>query len=225
MIVQGLLAGAAHVMTGPDHLAGVAPLAVGAPRRLRPSAIGALWGLGHGLGVALLGLLGQTALSFTDVEIASGWAERLVGVVLIVIGLTALRRARGLVVHDHAHSHGEGEHVHLHVHHPEHRHDGDAHGPAAPPHGHRHAAFGVGVLHGLAGAGHFWAVIPSLAMAPPDAAVFIGSYLAASVAIMTGFGGAIGWLVRSCGDRAVPRLMVAVGTVSIVVGIAWLVSC
>ena len=86
LIVQGVLAGAAHVLTGPDHLAGVAPLTVGQPRRIRPSMIGARWGLGHGIGVAGVGVLGQTVLTLAAVEVASGWAERLVGVVLIVMG-------------------------------------------------------------------------------------------------------------------------------------------
>ncbi len=223
VLVQGLLAGAAHVLTGPDHLAGVAPLAIDRPRRVRPSIVGACWGLGHGIGVALLGVLGQTLLTIGQVEIASVWAERLVGLVLIVIGAIAIRRARGIVVHEHVHSHDEGgAHAHLHVHHG-HEHEGDAHQGGEPSHSHRHAAFGVGVVHGLAGAGHFWAVLPSLAMPPTDAAVYIGSYLAASVAIMTVFGALLGRLTNAFGDRAVPRVMTVVGAASIGIGIYWLV--
>ena len=68
--IQGLLAGAAHVLSGPDHLAGVAPLAADRPAATGaawPARIGATWGLGHGLGVAILGVLGQTLLSAADV--------------------------------------------------------------------------------------------------------------------------------------------------------------
>lgn len=225
VVVQGLLAGAAHVLTGPDHLAGVAPLAVGRPRRIRPSVVGAMWGLGHGLGVALLGVSGQTLLSLGQVEVASAWAERLVGVVLIGIGALALRRARTIVVHEHVHTHPDGPdgasaHAHLHVH-AAHA-DRDEHGPGAPEHRHRHTAFGVGVVHGLAGAGHFWAVLPSLAMPPGDAAAYIASYLAVSVLVMTLFGAALGRLVQAFGPRAVPKLITAVGVASIAIGAGWL---
>lgn len=228
ILLQGLVAGAAHVLTGPDHLAGVAPLAVDRPRRVHASLVGASWGLGHGVGVAVLGVLAQTVLSITSVEVASGYAERLVGVVLVVIGGVAIHRARGLFVHEHVHSH-DGDvapHAHLHVHH-EHTHGEsktDAHDGAAPAHAHRHAAFGVGILHGLAGAGHFWAVLPSMAMSPPDAALFIGSYLVASVAIMTLFGVLLEHMVRVLGERSVPRLMLVAGATSIVVGTYWLIG-
>lgn len=40
---------------------------------------------------------------------------RLFGVVLIALGLTALRRARGFIAHAHPRAHDEEPHVHLHV--------------------------------------------------------------------------------------------------------------
>ena len=221
ILFEGVLAGAAHVLSGPDHLAGVAPLAVDRTARIRPVLVGASWGLGHGLGVALLGVLGQTLLGAADIEVASGWAERLVGIVLIVIGAISIRRARGLVAHEHMHTHGAGAHVHLHVHendgHPE-----CAELTAAPPHRHRHAAFGIGIVHGLAGAGHFWAVLPSLAMGPSDAALYIGGYVVMSLTAMALFGLILGRLVRVFGPHAVPRLMSFAGGASILVGTLWL---
>ncbi|MCK5941773.1 MAG: nickel transporter [Planctomycetes bacterium] len=231
MIIDGLLAGAAHVLTGPDHLAGVAPLAVDRPRRIRPSLVGASWGLGHGLGVACLGVLGQTLLSIADVEVASVWAERLVGLVLILLGVLAIRRARTTVVHEHVHSHGGEAHAHLHVHghehshthsHGAHSHGVDSHEGRAPQHSHRHAAFGVGVVHGLAGAGHFWAVLPSLAMPPAVAATYIGSYLLATVVIMTLFGAMFGRLSQAFGERFLPSFLTLVGAGSILIGAVWL---
>lgn len=211
-LLQGMLAGAAHVLTGPDHLAGVAPLAAQQRRHLGATWIGASWGLGHGLGVAILGLLGQTVLGIAEVEIASLWAERLVGLVLVGVGITAILRSRGLVVHEHPHQHGDGPpHEHLHVH-------------SRGESGHRHShgvSVGVGLCHGLAGAGHLWAVLPSLAMEPLDAAVYIGSYLITSVLVMMGFGAAIGSLTRACGPRAMPRLIQVVGAASILVGGLW----
>ncbi|MCA9002808.1 MAG: hypothetical protein KDB61_12850, partial [Planctomycetes bacterium] len=116
LAIEGLLAGAAHVLSGPDHLVGVAPLAVERDPAKKPWLVGLSWGLGHGLGVALLGILGQTLMTTADVEVASQWAERLVGLVLILLGANAIRRARALVLHEHVHSHDGHAHRHLHVH-------------------------------------------------------------------------------------------------------------
>lgn len=218
LILQGLLAGAAHVLSGPDHLVGVAPLAVERGPRLRPAIVGATWGLGHGVGVAVLGVLGQTLLSATDVTIASTWAERLVGVVLVVLGVVTVRRARATVVHEHRHRHGGEEHVHFHVHGSEHDH------AQREAHRHRHAAFGIGVVHGLAGAGHFWAALPSIAMEPGDAAWYLSSYILASLVLMSAFGAVLGLCSRSIGVAWLPRFLTAVGGITIAIGLWWLVA-
>lgn len=222
--IEGLLAGAAHVVSGPDHLAGVAPLAAGKPGGGQGARIGFQWGVGHGLGVALLGILGQTVLAATGMEVASSWAERLVGALLIVLGALAIHRSRTLVIHEHRHSHGEdGEHVHVHLHGTDHDHGRDPHGARADGHGHRHAALGVGLVHGLAGAGHLWAVLPSLAMGRADAAVYLAGYLLASVAVMTLFGATLGRMAARLGQAGLRRFIAAVGAVTILIGAAWLV--
>lgn len=218
-VLEGLMAGTAHVFAGPDHLVGVAPLAVDRPRPAGAWRVGATWGLGHGLSIAALGLAGQALLGVGEVEIASAWAERLVGIVLIVLGSTAIRRGRRLVVHEHVHAHGGETHVHLHAH--EDRPGVEKLDDPAHRRGHRHAAFGVGVVHGLAGAGHLLAVLPSLAMSPPDAATFIASYIAASVAAMAVFSALIGRLAQSLGTAWLPRFLQGVGAVTLVVGVVW----
>ena len=219
LALEGLLAGAAHVLSGPDHLVGVAPLAVERNRSVRPWVVGLNWGIGHGLGVALLGVLGQTLLSTADVEVASFWAERLVGFVLIVLGVNAMRRARGLVIHEHVHTHDGDTHGHLHVH----EHSDESHSTGkTSSHGHRHAALGIGLIHGLAGAGHFWVVLPSLAMGPAQAAVFIASYIGASVIAMALFGGVMGKLSRSVGTKGLRKLFTSIGAITVAVGAVWL---
>ena len=227
--LEGLLAGAAHVLTGPDHLVGVAPLAVDRRATIRPALVGATWGLGHGLGVAALGALGQSLLSIGQVEVASVWAERLVGLVLIVLGVQAIAKAKGLVVHQHVHEHDGEPHVHLHVHDhgddPHHVHEHAVAADAthcATPHRHHHAAFGIGVVHGLAGAGHFWAVLPSLAMPAPTAALYIGSYLAATMVAMTLFGWAVGRFAAAFAAERLPAMLRAVGGITVAIGVFWL---
>ena len=51
LILTGLSAGALHVLSGPDHLAVVAPLVAEKPSK--GLQLGFKWGLGHGLGVSV----------------------------------------------------------------------------------------------------------------------------------------------------------------------------
>jgi len=208
--LDGIVAGLAHVVTGPDHMAGVAPLAADGRRGRSAALVGAQWGLGHGLGVLTLGAAGQVALTLAQVEAASGWAERLVGFVLIGLGVVAVRRARNVTVHRHDEVHG----LHAHL---------TAHGHAAVQVAERHgaAAVGMGLLHGLAGAGHLWAVLPSLALRGAEAALYLASYLVASVGAMVVFGLALGGIVTRFGARVVPRLLTTAGLASIGVGLYW----
>lgn len=78
----GLLAGLLHVFAGPDHLAALAPLAVRDPAQAR--RLGLSWGLGHGAGVVVLGLLGIVARRLVDVEALSAGSERLVGFLSLI---------------------------------------------------------------------------------------------------------------------------------------------
>lgn len=219
---SGLVVGAAHVATGPDHLAAVAPLAIDSRRRHPPALIGATWGLGHGLGVLLIGLLGQVLKVGFRVETVAGWAEHLVGVLLIGLGLWTLHRSRRLVVHDHAHVHGGREHTHLHVH--EHDPAGGDHrsAHAQGPHQHSHAALGIGVLHGLAGSNHLLGVLPSLAMAERQAVLYLAGYLAAAVLTMALFGALIGWITEVAGTDKIPAALRAAGWTCLALGVVWL---
>src|SRR6266567_3173600 len=87
----GALAGLFHVLSGPDHLAAVAPLAVEDGRH--GWFAGWTWGVGHASGVVVVALL---AILLRDllppIAILSAWGERAVGVALIGIGLWSLRR-------------------------------------------------------------------------------------------------------------------------------------
>ena len=103
-LFAGLAAGCIHVLSGPDHLAAIAPLSLG--RKVRTWMIGARWGLGHASGVLFVGLLSLMIREIIPLESVSSWAERLVGVALIGIGLWGLRKAFSTRLHLHEHSHG-----------------------------------------------------------------------------------------------------------------------
>ena len=217
LIGTGLVAGSLHVVAGPDHLAALAPVSVHAPSR--SIRLGALWGLGHGIGVVVIGVLGIAASEALDLNAIGGWSEFLVGIILVLTGLWALRRATGLVVHQHAHFHEDDGHVHGHLH----VHSGEDHSEAAHAH-HTHAVLGVGMFHGAAGAGHLFGVLPALALEPSQAAVYMASYLAAAVASMAAFGGALGTIARRSGQRAMRAMMSVAGGAALAVGCVWMVS-
>ena len=217
--LTGALAGALHVVVGPDHLAAIAPLAL--VDRRRATRVGASWGLGHGLGVALLGLLGMAIRPFVALERLSAWSELAVGFLLVAIGLWALRRAARLVIHAHPHDHaGPTDHSHLHVHGPDEARD---HAAPAAHRAHTHAAVAVGMLHGAAGSGHLLGVLPSLALPPAEAAAYLVCYLLAAVGAMAGFGLLLGRVAAVAGPRVLRGLMATSGGLAVVVGLAWIV--
>jgi len=210
----GIVAGALHVVSGPDHLAALAPIAMDDPAR--GVRVGAIWGLGHGLGVCALGGLGLALRQVVDVGSWSQWSELTVGVLLIGIGVWAVRRSARMEIHSHTHSHDGDEHVHLHLHV-----DDPAHEESTAHASHTHAALGVGFLHGAAGTGHLFGVVPALALPTADAAVYILAYLVAAVGSMCLFGLLLAKVAARSGTAWMRRLMAVSGLTAIIIGLGW----
>lgn len=222
--LTGLIAGSVHVLSGPDHLAAVAPLAVKAHQSAWRS--GLRWGLGHSAGVAVVGLL---ALAFREVlplEALSGWSERLVGVLLLGVGVWALRQAFRVQVHLHAHVHDGEPHDHLHFHAPHQNHRAPA--GAVTEHRHGHAAFGIGTLHGLAGSSHFLGILPTLGFARlTDSLAYLFAFAVGTVLAMGGFASALAALARWFATdhlRLYRGMMFASSFIAFAVGATWLVT-
>ncbi|MCC7377656.1 MAG: sulfite exporter TauE/SafE family protein [Verrucomicrobiales bacterium] len=223
--LAGFVAGMHHVVTGPDHLAAVAPLAVSDRRAAWRG--GMTWALGHAGGVSIIALI---ALALREVipfeaEWLSGWSERLVGAVLVAIGLWGLKRAFSHRLHTHVHEHDGQRHVHVHVHE-----ESGAHHPreATAHHHHSHAALAVGTLHGLAGGSHFLGVIPALvAPGPSDAVLYLACYALGTVTSMVAFASILGFLAHRAGEsgmRWARGLMTLSSAAAIVVGAFWLAT-
>lgn len=217
-VITGLIAGTIHVLTGPDHLTAIAPLAVRQPRRAWIP--GMRWGLGHSSGVAVVGLLSLWLRARLPVDLFSSWGDRVVGVVLFGIGLWALRRAFKHNVHAHAHEHHGERHVHIHVHHEHARHEElQAHQQ------HTHAAFAIGTLHGLAGSSHFLGILPMLALPTMAQAIaYLISFGAGTVLAMALFSWGMGVLATRCAANSVNiyrGLMTTCGVAAMVIGCIW----
>ena len=213
VLLSGAVAGSMHVVSGPDHLVALTPLAVHGGKRA--ARVGAIWGFGHGLGVAVVAGLGVAAKGLVDVDALSAWSEFLVGIALVGLGLWAIRKAMLVTIHSHGHAHPEmAGHEHFHVHVGE-EHNSDAH------RGHSHMALGVGMLHGAAGTGHILGVVPALALPPVDAFIFVGSYLVAAVVSMTLFAGLLSRFISDTGQLGLRRLMISSGVLAIALGLVW----
>jgi ABC-type nickel/cobalt efflux system permease component RcnA len=220
--LTGFIAGLIHVWSGPDHLTAIAPLAVRRPDRAWVP--GVRWGLGHSAGVAVVGLLTLWLRGLLPVDLLSSWGERLVGVMLFGIGLWALRKALKSNVHVHEHDHDGQRHLHIHTHGQHTAH------PAArtAAHHHSHVAFGIGILHGLAGSSHFIGVLPILAFPTKVQAVaYLAAFGAGTVVSMAMFSSGIGLLAKRCnasGAKIYRGLMSTCAVAAMVVGCFWLVT-
>jgi hypothetical protein len=210
-IVTGTLAGFFHVLSGPDHLAAVAPIAVA--DRNRGWFAGWTWGIGHASGVVVVAALAVLLRDvLPSIDVISAWSERLVGGALIAVGLWALRRS---AVRPAPHVHGALSHDHLHL-------------QAGPRWmrrlGHVHASFCLGVLHGVAGSSHFFGVLPALALPTRTASLlYVGAFGIGTVAAMTAFAavaGSAGGALRGTLPHRV--MMFAAALLAIVVGGVWI---
>ena len=196
-VLAGFAAGLLHVLSGPDHLAAVAPMAARPDRA--EWRTGLEWGLGHTAGVMLIGILLIAFRGLLPIEAISAYSERLVGIALLAVGCWSIYRARR--AHEHTHDHQ------------------NARGTAA--------SFAMGTLHGLAGSSHFFGVLPALALPTQAAALwYLAGFGVAAVAGMSAFAAVIGSIAmraRYRGLHAYRGVLYACSLSAFVIGGVWLV--
>ncbi|KAF4358507.1 hypothetical protein F8388_005163 [Cannabis sativa] len=88
----GFFAGCLHTLSGPDHLAALAPLSIGRSW-MESAAVGALWGCGHDAGQVIFGLIFLLLKDRLHIEVIRTWGTRVVGLTLLVIGAMGIREA------------------------------------------------------------------------------------------------------------------------------------
>jgi len=217
--MAGFAAGAVHALSGPDHLAAVAPLAVD-----RPSGawrLGLRWGAGHALAVGLMGVAAVALRGRVDVEALGAHGETAAALSLVALGLWGWRRALSRFVHVHEHEHGGVRHKHMHLHAA-----GIGHAHAGPHH-HGHLAFGFGILHGLGGASHLLGVLPALLIpGRGQAAAYVASFGLGTLAAMAVCSGLLAAATAGAagGARTWRWLMSGTASASLAVGLFWLIS-
>ncbi|GAV69015.1 NicO domain-containing protein [Cephalotus follicularis] len=213
----GFFAGCLHTLSGPDHLAALAPLSIGRTR-LESAAVGALWGCGHDAGQVIFGLLFLLLKDQLHIEIIQTWATRVVGLTLLVIGGMGIREASEVPTPCVALENGECD-VSMYE------------ALEAPTGGKKKkigmATFATGIVHGLQ-PDALMMVLPALALPSRAAgAAFLIMFLVGTVVSMGSYTVFIGSCSQALKDR-VPRitekLTWASSLVAIALGLAIIVS-
>lgn len=174
----GFLIGLRHALEA-DHLAAVVSLATRGGTLRDHARRGALWGVGHTATLLILAG-GSVLLGLAIPERAAHLLEACVGVMLLWLGASVLRRLRRGGLHFHGHRHADGElHWHAHAHHAQ---AGAAPGAqhAHDPHHHPHPqglrALWVGAVHGLAGSASLVLLVVGATRSPLAALAYIGLF-------------------------------------------------
>jgi len=196
ILFLGVVAGFSHVVTGPDHVAALAPFSVEAQRRAW--TVGLRWGIGHAAGIVAVALVVVLAADRLDLALLNAAGDYLVGAVLVAVGLWGLLHGRNT---DRA---LEGALVHRHV--------------------HATAALSIGTLHGLVGTGATLAVLPAVGMRTfGESVTYLSGFAAGTVVSMSGIAWLLGALApRDDLGAAYRRMFLFASSAALAIGLVWL---
>lgn len=212
----GFFAGCLHTLSGPDHLAALAPLSIGRTR-IESAAVGALWGCGHDAGQLIFGLLFLVLKDRLHIEVIRTWGTRVVGLTLMVIGAMGIREASEVPAPCVALENGECD-VSIYE---------GFENPAIGKKKVGFATFVTGIVHGLQ-PDALMMILPALALPSRLAgAAFLLMFLVGTVIAM----GSYTVLIGSCSEalkeripRITEKLTWASSLVAITLGLAILIS-
>lgn len=216
MLLFGFLLGLRHALEA-DHVAAIAALSTRSTSSREMLKLAAGWGSGHTLTILAMGVVALT-LGTTMSAAGEAFLERMVGVVLVLMGCDVLRRAIGRGLHVHAHPHGDGiHHVHFHlhdeivVHQPDHEH----------AHGNTVRALMMGTLHGLAGSAALLLVALPQAHSTAQAMAYLLTFGVGSIAGMLLFSIALSYPLRAASrlGGAMIGLEGMLGSATLLIGI------
>ena len=175
VLLIGFLFGLYHAIEA-DHLAAVSAIVSEHKNLFAASVIGGFWGVGHTISLFAVGAV-VVLLKYQISEATEGMLEGIVGIMLVLLGLNAIRKIFNAdQIHAHDHEHDGHKHVHIHLHKKD---------ESASSH-HRFAprAVLVGMVHGLAGsAGLMLLVLPTIS-SPAVALLYIAIFGLGSIAGM-----------------------------------------
>ncbi|CAA2978511.1 uncharacterized protein LOC111379210 [Olea europaea subsp. europaea] len=212
----GFLAGCLHTLSGPDHLAALAPLSTGRTR-MESAAVGALWGCGHDAGQVIFGLLFLLLEDRLHIEVIRTWGTRVVGFSLLVIGAMGIKEASEVPAPCVTLENGKGD-VRMY----------EAIGnPSIGKKKIGFATFAAGIAHGLQ-PDALMMILPALALPSRLAgAAFLSMFLVGTVIAMgsyTVFIGSCSQALRDRFPRITEKLTWASSLIAIALGLAILIN-
>ncbi|XP_010530916.1 PREDICTED: uncharacterized protein LOC104807375 [Tarenaya hassleriana] len=211
----GFFAGCLHTLSGPDHLAALAPLSIGRSR-MESAAVGALWGCGHDAGQVIFGLLFLLLKDRLHIEVIRTWGTRVVGLTLLIIGAMGIREASEIPAPCVALENGETDINSL-----------QTEKTSTPKKKIGFATFATGIVHGLQ-PDALMMVLPALALPSKLAgAAFLTMFLVGTVIAMgsyTVFIGSCSEALKEKVPRITEKLTWASSLVAIGLGLAIIVS-
>ncbi len=154
VLVIGFVLGLRHA-TDADHLAAVSTIVSEKKALFTASLVGGLWGVGHTLSLFAVGLV-VILFKLQISESVEARLEAAVGVMLVILGLNALRKIfQAKKIHVHTHEHDGHTHTHIHSHQLEV--SEESHHRFSP------RSILIGMVHGLAGsAGLMFLILPTI---------------------------------------------------------------
>lgn len=193
-----------------DHVAMVTSLSASQHGFARSLSYCTRWAIGHAATLIVIGTL-VFAIGMQVPAQLSHYAEFMIALFLISMGITLLYQLNRQRIHIHFHEHdGFPKHAHWHSH------AGNA------SHRHRHRALFIGSLHGLAGSAPLLALIPlAVNQQPMIGLIYLGIFSLGVIVAMLLFGGMLnvitGYLYRTK-ERMLLWVRFAVSLATIAVG-------
>jgi ABC-type nickel/cobalt efflux system permease component RcnA len=186
----GLIYGLKHA-TEVDHIAAVSAVVSEQRKLARAAIVGVLWGAGHTASLVVVGAF-VLALRIVIPALVASWLEFGVALMIIALGVMALRRAfrSRADVHIHKHEHDDRRHAHIHFH------DAD-YSDTTQTHSHSVARIGfkpvlVGAMHGLAGSGALTLLVLTQIHSSALGLLYLGVFGAGSIVGMVLMSGLVG---------------------------------
>jgi hypothetical protein len=207
----GSLLGMRHALE-PDHLAAVSTLVSRERSTAKAALLGVCWGLGHTAGLVVVGVV----LVFLRRELppqVGDLFELLVALMLVVLGVRAVRQSLAQAQPAHQHHHHFAMHTHSGL--PAHVHIGTwtlARRPLL-----------IGAVHGLAGSGALTALVLTTLPTTSARITYMALFGLGSTVGMAALSGLLGWPLARLGahHRVTRTLSFAVGTMSVALGVFW----
>jgi hypothetical protein len=143
VLLLGFFLGLSHAIEA-DHLAAVSAIVSEKKNIFSAAIVGGLWGVGHTISLFVVGAI-AIFLKLQISETAEAKLEAIVGGMLILLGLNALRKLfTAKEIHAHTHEHGARAHTHFHLH-------KDEESGEKSHHRFSPRSVLIGMVHGLAG--------------------------------------------------------------------------